>query len=139
MYKYAGIAFIVAALLGSAYYKGYAHEHDKLIAYQAQIKQIQLDNDIIVKQKDEENVKNAKTITAGYNAYYTKLIAGLHNNAANSGQPTKDSDSTKGADGAKQELGGTCQGSEFYSNALEDVLKLQSWQEWAIRNHLTVE
>jgi hypothetical protein len=50
------------------------------------------------------------------------------------GTPT----SPKSSDAAVQEFGRTCT-SAFYQNALDDVVKLNAWQEWAKDQHIPVK
>ena len=137
-YKYLIIAAGIAIALGVAYYSGYRHEHDKLVTYKAQVIQQAKDQESIVKQKDTENEQKTQAVANDYKQYYDRLIAGLRHQLSSSKVPST-LDSHKGNDGAPSELSGTCEGTEFYANALKDALRLQLWIEWAKAHDLKVE
>jgi hypothetical protein len=140
--KYGAYALVVIGIFGVGYWKGYAPEHDKLISFQAKVTQEANDQNAAAKRKDAENETQTLAVANAYTVDNNRLRAALEQlrKSTNSfSKLPKAADGSQGSDGAKQELSGTCQGSEFYANALEDALKLQKWQEWAERLNLSVE
>jgi len=130
--KYGVYAILVAIFLGAVYYAKY--EHDTLITYQASVAQAGRDQEALTKQKDKENDQTKLYIAQSYSDELARLQRYTHRS-----QLPKASSGAQSFDGTQQELSGACKGTEFYSNALEDALKLQTWQEWAIRHNLPVE
>ena len=146
LYKYIGIALLLFSVLGGVYaaghHNGYAPEHDKLVAFQAKVTQEANDQNAAAKRKDAEYEAQTLAVANAYTLDNNRLSAALEQLRKSTNrfsQLPKAATNPQAADGKEQELSGACKGSEFYANALEDALKLQSWQEWAERLNLPVE
>jgi membrane protein involved in colicin uptake len=130
-YKPIGLVLVLLMFGGACYYQGYAGEHDKLITFKAQVDQAAKDQNDASKKKDAENEAQTLAVAQAYGDAY--------NNSTSGGQLPPATQGAQGSNGASGELSGACQGTDFYANALEDALKLQSWQEWARRMNLQIE
>ena len=143
IYKYLGILVVVLGMLGAAYYRGYAGEHDKFVTFKAQVDQQAQDQNRIAKEKDAQNEAQTLAVADAYTADNNRLSAALEQLRKSTNrfsQLPKNADSSKGANETIGQSGGIAGCTqEFYANALEDALTLQKWQEWAERLNLPVE
>ncbi len=130
--RYLIMALIIAGLGAYA-----LHEHNAFVSYKAEVAQAAKDAAVIAKQKEAENDAQTQAVARSYVDYYNKLIAGLRKQSS-SNQVPKSPQGSQSSNGASSELSGACKGTEFYSNALNDALRLQMWQEWAARQHIPV-
>ena len=138
LYKYLGIGFLLFGLIAGAYYKGYAHEHEKLVVYQTQVSQAALDQARTTKLKDEENAQTTDAVANYYDDQLTALTQRLQYLKDHPSSLPKAPNSAKSPDAATSEPSRTCQDTEFYGNALEDALKVEAWQKWANEQHLQI-
>lgn len=139
MFKYLGIGLIILAMLTGAYYKGYAHEHDKLLSYQAQVKQEQLDQSSVIKQKEKENEDQTKFVAQSMDNYYKHLESDRLQHISSSGSSsakTPASNQENGGSGTSSL--GACYGTEFYYKALKTEIRLEEWLEWQKVQHIPV-
>jgi len=126
-------------MLTGAYYKGYAHEHDKLVSYQAQVKQEQLDQSFTVKQKEKENEDQTKFVAQSMDNYYKHLESDRLQHLSSSilgSAKTPASDQKNG--GSRASSLGACYGTEFYFKALKTEIRLEEWLEWQKVQHIPV-
>ena len=83
--------------------------------------------------KEKENDKITQDVANAHAAQLNRLRHALSTRPMPS-----TADSAKMPDGTEQEYGSTCTRT-FYSNALEDVIKLQVWQNWAEKQGIPVQ
>lgn len=138
LYKYLALLGVALAIFGAGWYSGYSPQHDKLVSYKAQVAQAAKDQEIAVKAKEKEHDAQTAYVADSYSNYYQQLLTRLRDAQRRSSGLPQTASGPQGADGTQQELSRACQGSQFYSNALEDALKLQHWQEWAARQNIPV-
>jgi len=143
MYKYIGLALFLAGFGLYCHHLGYAGEHDKFVTYQAQVTQAAKDQNEASQRKDKANEEQTLAVANIYSGELDRLrskLNSLQHNANGFGKLPQATDSTKGTNGEVKEPSGIrgCD-EQFYSNALEDALKLQAWQDWATRLNLPQE
>lgn len=138
----AGLAILLIAC-GSAYFAGWAGQHDLLVAYRAQVAQAAAAQAAQSHQKDLENEQQTQAVALAYSTDNARLNAALERmrkqSATGSRAVSQFAIRAKSPDATPGEQRGACEGSEFYANALNDALMLKDWQEWAIRQRLPVE
>lgn len=108
IYKYLGILVVVIGMLGTAYYKGYSKEHDKLVTYQAQVAQAAKDQNAASELKDKQNKEQANeaenqytTAINGINDWYlAHPVIRMRDPNTCSGELPKTTSDPKGADGS---------------------------------------
>ena len=120
----------------ASYYEGYAHEHDKLVAFKATVTQEAADQSLISKSK--ESIQHEIT-TKSSNTYDNNLDQLDHalskpnrvrpTDAGTDSMPTVATSSSR-VDDPKSESLNINEDPEFNSNALKDALKLSSLQQW---------
>lgn len=89
-YEYLLGALIIAAAMAFSYYKGYSYEHDKLVAYQAQVMQEAKDQAAQSAATDAKHKQEMKDAKDSYQARIARITAyynGLRNNGAGSSVP----------------------------------------------------
>jgi len=116
----------VIAALGFAYYKGYSGEHDKFVAFQAQVEA----QGKIQEAKNESIVKQQDLVSKGIkNDYESKLAAvrnyygGLQHSSTSGGKLPSISNPTGGAN----ETASYYQLAESCSETTLQTLALQDW------------
>lgn len=137
----AGIAILAVVFL-SGLGMGWSFEHDKFVAYKSQIDTLAKEKTEQVKLKDNENEEQTRIIAKTYDAEIIRLrnaLTRLRNDSGNTNTLPTTPEGSQSPYGASCEQCRTCEGTEFYENALKDALKVQMWQEWAIRQRIPVE
>lgn len=139
VFKYLGIGLFIFTILAGAYYKGYAHEHDKLVAFQAQVKQEQADQVSVIKQKEKENEDKTKFVAQSMDSYYKHLESDrLQHLSSSINSATETPASNKENGGTGTSSLGACYGTEFYFKALKTEIRLEEWLEWQKVQHIPV-
>lgn len=133
---------IAVSIFGAGYFLGWKSEHDDLVTFQAQVTQAGLIQEVAVKEKEKENDKQTIFIANAYNDAIVDLRRQLdrvqYTYRTSSSKMSKITGSSKGANEARQESAGTCEGTQFYRNALEDAQTIEFWQNWAVREDIPV-
>lgn len=126
-----GAAIItILVLVGTIFMYGRMTMRNEMLA--AARKQ-QLESLAKEKEQNETTYAVAMSYTNELDRLHTQL--GRLQKRAGSAVPAAPG-SAKGIDGTFQEPSGACEGTEFRQNALEDVLKLNAWQEFARQQQL---
>ena len=138
----AGLLFILITGV-SCYYEGYSSEHDKFVTFKAQVTQestIQLAQNKI---KEDSNAAISQQTKSSYDSDLLRLSNALDQsnkrlllNHASAYSMSKASTSTAGTNVAQPEPSTACEGSVFYTNSLNDALKLEAIQSWITQENL---
>lgn len=129
-YEILASLILLLILLTGSYYEGFISEHDKLIKYEATITaNAVLQNKQNILKEKEQNDTTAQ-ITSDYSNTVAKLNDALRLHHTSSNSVSKPTNSIKSTNDPKPEQSNSCENSEFYTNALEDVVKLNALQDW---------
>lgn len=141
-YKYVFVAGILVLSHGISYFFGWRGAHDALVQYRTSIEVIAKRQAEEVKQTELDHDRQTKAVAEIYSDDRARLLANLsrlRKQSNGSGTLPRDAINPQGTNAATSEQRGTCEGTEFYTNALSDVLQLKAWQEWAIRQRIPVK
>ena len=128
----AGVVFIVA-IFAAGYFYGWSGINNNFIAYKSKVDEAGRQQSEQSKQKEIENDRQTKAVEADYLAERTALFGNLERlrvKSAGGGSMPSNADSAKGVNGTAVEQLGDCEGSKFYTNALDDAMKLKWLQSW---------
>ena len=126
-YLILGAALVVIGAFFGGYYKGYSAEHEKLLAFKAQVEaeaeKQKVHNESVVKQQEliTDGVKNEyETRLAALRAYYTRRV---QQPSAGGGNVSSVSKPSPGANGSTSD-------PEFVGRCAETTAQLTALQAW---------
>lgn len=126
-YLILGAVLAIIAAFGSGYYKGYSDEHEKFLAFQAQVKAVgekaQEHNDSIAKQHE--------IVTDGIKNEYEAQLAAVRSHYANGVQHTNSSSSNVPSV-SKPTTGASCPAPDtgLIGRCAETTAQLNALQSW---------
>ena len=126
-YLILGAVVIVIGAFFGGYYKGYANEHEKLLAFKAQVEaeaeKQKVHNESVVKQQEliTDGVKNEyETRLAALRAYYARRVQ----------QPSAGGGNVSGVSKPSPGTDGSTSDPEFVGRCAETTAQLTALQAW---------
>lgn len=140
-YKLIGALAVLAVSCAGSYFAGWNSQHTVLVAYQSRVAQAGADQAAHARQLDADHATQTAAVSDAYSGDVARLRLALDRLRKQSGDRGRVMPQAalraEGIDAAPAEFGSTCTDA-FYTAGLNDALTLKHWQEWAMREGVTV-